>query len=85
MTTSPAKTRFCYTFGGFATGGAILANAARLALALSNEGVAYSAKEFYFALYDVARVLGRHNEVFFDSVARDTDALDGIIVSRRAL
>ena len=81
MATSPAKTRFCYTFGGFATGGAILGNAARLALALSNEGIAYSAKEFYFALYDVARVLGRHNEVFFDSTARDNDAAGGAMMS----
>ena len=81
LATSPAKTRFCYTFGGFATGGAILGNAARLALALSNEGIAYDAKEFYFALYDVARVLGRHNEVFFDSTARDVDAVGGVTLS----
>ena len=81
MATSPAKTRFCYTFGGFATGGAILGNAARLALALSNNGIAYNAKEFYFALYDVARVLGRHNEVIFDSTARDVEAAGGVMLS----
>lgn len=70
LATSPRKTRFCYTFGGFATGGTILSNAARLGLALSRERIAYSAREFYFALYDIRRVFGRHNEVCFDSCVR---------------
>ncbi len=69
LATSPRRTRFCFTFGGFATGGSILSNAARLALALTGGGISYDRREFYFALYDISRVFGRHNEVLFDSAS----------------
>ena len=69
LVTSPQRTRFSFAFGGFATGGGILSNAARLALALTGEGIAFNSSEFYFALYDISRVFGRHNEVLFDSAS----------------
>ena len=65
LTPRPAAATFVLPFGGFARGGVALANAARLALALTRAGTPFTAgAPFGLALYDPpTRWAGRHNEV----------------------
>jgi hypothetical protein len=62
----PRASTFVLPFGGFARGGVALANAARLALALTRAGEAFTpGAAFGLALYDPpTRWAGRHNEVW---------------------
>ena len=59
------RTAYVVQFGGFATGRAALANAARLALALERDGLPYVMKTMELAIYDPpTRFAQRHNEVW---------------------
>lgn len=66
LTPRPPAHTFVLPFGGFARGGPALANAARVALALTRAGVPFQAgAAFGLALYDPpTRWAGRHNEVW---------------------
>jgi hypothetical protein len=66
LATRPPATTYVLPFGGFARGGVALANAARLALALTRAGTGFRAgAPFSLALYDPpTRWAGRHNEVW---------------------
>lgn len=60
-----ARTAYVVQFGGFATGRAALANAARLALALERDGLPYVRGKMELAIYDPpTRFAQRHNEVW---------------------
>ena len=59
------RTAYVVQFGGFATGRASLANAARLALALERDGLPYVKQKMELAIYDPpTRFAQRHNEVW---------------------
>ena len=60
-----AAVAYVVQFGGFATGRASLANAARLALALERDGLPYVGRRMELAVYDPpTRFAQRHNEVW---------------------
>lgn len=60
-----AMVAYVVQFGGFATGRASLANAARLALALERDGLPYLSRRMELAVYDPpTRLAQRHNEVW---------------------
>ena len=59
------RTVYVVQFGGFATGRAALANAARMALALERDGLPYVGQRMELAIYDPpTRFAQRHNEVW---------------------
>lgn len=59
------RTAYVVQFGGFATGRASLANAARVALALERDGLPYVSGKMELAIYDPpTRFAQRHNEVW---------------------
>lgn len=76
---TPPRPIYVYQFGGFARGSVALANAARLALALAQDGRAVDASgAFGLALYDgPRRWVGRHNEVWLEAAANATAAVEG--------
>ena len=64
-TQEEGRTAYVVQFGGFATGRAALANAARMALALERDGLPYVNREMRLAIYDPpTRFAQRHNEVW---------------------
>ena len=66
LTPRPPSSTFVLPFGGFARGGPALANAARVALALTRAKIPFKeGGAFALALYDPpTRWAGRHNEVW---------------------
>lgn len=73
---SSSKQRFYVLgFGGFATGGSILNEALKLALALETDKKSFERDEIWSALYDApTRLWGRHNEVFFGTTDKSISA-----------
>lgn len=76
---SPARTVYVNQFGGFAHGSVAMANAARMALALTQAGAPFDAGgDFALALYDgPRRLLARHNEVWlYGPAVNETRAVE---------
>ena len=65
----PPRTVYVYQFGGWARGSVAMSNAARLALALTQDGRPFEAGgSFGLALYDgPRRFVARHNEVWLQA------------------